>query len=201
MTPTTLADLESGLADLDEDRAALAYTLRREAEALLDRGPQQLTSVAEAAETFAKRFAELEAGLRELSSDEVASPTQSTAQLRERLAEARSRHPVMQLLSTVSLLKGESASPSMESIRTAAGQLEAQVHQGVALAVNDLEHHPLACLIRLVSAGTELSDDQWDQDLQRVRDGLGPSTATAVARGRITLGTTTEANDTNEVLE
>lgn len=195
MPTASLTGLEALLEALEADGPAVAYSLRRTAEALRGEGELRVGGVAAAIEDFTERCRRSEAatasqlaecGVPRLAGQRLGSVfsqrkvwtwlvgTESVRRLVQRLDGLTSDDPSLDL---------GPIQRQAELIRRTLAEATSAESLPADLQGEQLAAHPLSALVRLV--GDDLTDNAWDQCQERVRGAFGPRVAVAAARGRL----------------
>ena len=196
-TPSKLTEIVNSL---DEDRTAIAYALRREAQTLRSDGPLHVDTVLSATGDYVERTEhvarELESAFRsdlgvevDLSNNALPSP----AGLRSHVAALEARTQVRRLLTECRSITCNADTLDLTPVHECRATVESTIAAAAVEDVPDdlsterLSDHPLAHLLRLVSSGEEVTDQDWEQVFESVRAAFGSAIAVAAARGRIRL--------------
>ncbi|MCA9054307.1 MAG: hypothetical protein KDA75_10750 [Planctomycetaceae bacterium] len=196
-----LAELRTLWTSLDEDRTAVAYALRREAQTLRDDGELRLQTVIASTHEFQNRAEHLQSRLTACYADELNDDSATIVENPASLADYGRRLdwleqclPVRKLLrqaerltSPVSSVDLAPVHRSLDSISTRLSPERRSAVFPAELAGSALAEQPLSQLIQLVGEGDSLSNDEWQRCVDAVRDAFGPEIAAAAARGRLTL--------------
>lgn len=184
MNAVVIGELGALLDELEEDRTIVAYSLRRQAEALRGHGELQLASVADATQRFIERAGVVAAQVSP-NAEVPATEAMSLPAIRRQFDQLAASIPLRRLLVDVERLRAAHG-VDLTPVRTAAGMLQDQLQHSpphgdeAALAA-------LTSLVRLASSESTLDDAEWDACVERVRAMFGTELSVAAARGRLRL--------------
>lgn len=197
MNQATLEELEARFDALDEDRVAIAYALRREADALRGEGELKLRAIVEATKDFLGRWRDV--AERVFAADDAQAcsgelPLPSLPAMRGRLDLLLARLPAQAALRELRSLVDDGDSTNLQVIQEAVRRAEAELEAASELADLPMSfrdelssEHPLGALRRLADPSSDLADNEWDACVQRVRNAFGTEVGVAAARGRLRL--------------
>lgn len=191
-------ELGQRLTALEEDAPAVAYALRRTADALRGDGELRIASLTLVLEEFTERCRACESALTAVVA-QCGVPRAEGHRLGSVLSQRRAWNwltttaVARQMLQSAERLQSVDDAVDLEAVRrmtrnlkdslaeaTLAENVPPELHSEVA------DQHPLAALVRLVTQREALADGAWDECHTRVRNAFGPQLAIAAARGRLT---------------
>lgn len=197
-------DIAKQFSALIRDRDELVAQLRQAADELEHGADVDGTSVKSALARYRDQFREL--------SEQVGLESGTTVDaISTRVSSMSTLQPARALLERVSAIHrtdGQSL-PALDAIRVASSTLAdrfSSVRQGgeneveKAKAVLDGQHE-LGALLLLIENPQKLDDAEWGECVETVRQKLGHDVATALLRGRLSVGTKTENLDPFDVSE
>lgn len=193
-----LDDVQESLHSLRSQCARLAEHLESAAAGLAERGQHPAVSLLEDLSDYRSRFQSAAGRLGMLETDLVGDPVAglTLADLEQRLSARRRVHAAKEIVDRALRLQGPPGATSEElnAVRAETERLHEQLtswpnvdEQVVETLLEGL--HPLHALCRLAEESDGMSDSEWREAIERIRQAYGETVATAAARGRLSLST------------
>jgi hypothetical protein len=192
-----LSELDLQLEALEADAPALAYSLRRAAEALRGEGDLKAAAVSAALSDFSARLEDVAAKLRSLAVASGASPpaeqpSRSLGQLRDLWRWLSATETLRDAVARTRRLVAANSSIETDPIRQAIAETERALQESLSggripeeLHNAAAARHPLRAIADLAGDPSGLEDSAWDECRERVRAAFGAPLAIAACRGRL----------------